>query len=174
MTSPNIKKPIDLPSGVTLYPSQDQAIDRVLNELKQKCPAQFVLLAEVSGQILSALGERGEINLVALGSLIAGDLAASQEIARLTDQYQNYQLILREGANANTFISEAGPHLVLFVRVDKEIPIGWARLIIHEASRQLSDVVSAPPEEVTKLDLGLDDEKLSALVGDSLDSIWKK
>ena len=123
MTNPNMNKPIDFPSGVTLFPSQDQAIDRVLNELKQKCPAQFVLLAEVSGQIISALGERGEINLVALGSLVAGDLAASQEIARLTDQYQNYQLILREGPKTNTFISEAGSHLVLFVRVDRETPI---------------------------------------------------
>jgi predicted regulator of Ras-like GTPase activity (Roadblock/LC7/MglB family) len=174
MTNPNMNKPIDFPSGVTIFPSQDQAIDRVLNELKQKCPAQFVLLAEVSGQIITALGERGEINLVALGSLVAGDLAASQEIARLTDQYQNYQLILREGPRANTFISEAGSHLVLFVRVDRETPLGWARLIIREASRQLADVVSTPPEEVSKLDLGLDDEKLSALVGDGLDSIWKK
>ena len=174
MTSPSINKPIDLPSGVTLYPSQDEAIDRVLNELMKKCPAQFVLLAEVSGQIISALGERIGTNLVALGSLVAGDLAASQEIARLTDQYQNYQLILREGPKANTFISEAGSHLGLFVRVDKEIPIGWARLIIHEASRQLSEVVLTPPEEVAKLDLGLDDEKLSAMFSDGLDGIWKK
>jgi hypothetical protein len=111
---------------------------------------------------------------VALGSLVAGDLAASQEIARLTDQYENYQLILREGPKANTFICEAGSHLVLFVRVDKEVPIGWARLLIHETSRQLAEVVAAPPAEVAKLDLGLDDDKLSAMFGDGLDSIWKK
>jgi len=173
MVNPDMNAPIDLPSGITLYPSHDKAIDRVLNDLMQKSPAQFILLAEASGQILSALGERTTADLVALSSLVAGDLAASQEIARLTDQYQNYQLILREGPQTNTFITEAGQHLVLFVRVSKEVPLGWARLLIHEASRQLADIVTTLPEEVEKLDLGLSEEKLSSLVDGGLDSIWK-
>ena len=58
MTNPEMKSPIDLPSGITLYPSQDKAIDQVLNDLMQKSPAEFILLAEASGQVLSAMGER--------------------------------------------------------------------------------------------------------------------
>jgi len=173
MTNPEMQSPINLPSGITLYPSQDKAIDRILNDLMQKSPAEFILLAEASGQILAALGERTTADLVALSSLVVGDLAASQEIARLTGQYQNYQLILREGPQTNTFIAEAGAHMVLFVRVSREVPLGWARLLIHETSRQLADIVSAVPEDVGKLDLGLSEETLSTLVDDGFDSIWK-
>lgn len=173
MINPEITSPIDLPSGITLYPSHDEAIERILNELLERCPAEFILLAEISGQILSALGERTTIDLAALGSLVAGDLAASQEIARLTAQYENYQLILREGPKSNTFIAESGTHLALFVRVSKEIPLGWARLLIHETSRQLSEIITTRPEDLKKLDLGLSEEKLSSLVNDDLDSIWK-
>ncbi len=173
MTDCEGKTPLDLPSGITLYPSQDEAIDRLLNAFLQRCPAEFAMLAESSGQILSVLGDRTTGDLAALGSLVAGDLAASQEIARLTGQYQNFQLILREGPKANSFIAEAGPHLVLFVRVSKEVPLGWARLLIHETSRQVGEIVSTRPDDVARLDLGLSDEKIAGLVGSGLDSLWK-
>ena len=170
---PSPKDSLNLPGGMTLFPGQDKAIDQLLGDLNEKCPAQFVMLAHTSGQIISVQGERGTADLVALGSLVAGDMAASQEIARLTEQYQNYQMILREGAQTNAFITEAGQHTVLFVRVNKDVPLGWARLLIQETSRQLADVIAAQPEELQMLDLGLTEEKISSLVGDDLDSIWK-
>ncbi len=168
-----LNNPIDLPSGFSLGPLQDDAIDHVLEELSEKCPAQFILLAEVSGQILSAKGERGSADLVALSSLVVGDLAASQEIARLTGQYENYQMILREGPEANTFISEAGSYLALYVRVGNNVPIGWARLLIQEASRQLAMVVLTHSEKLKNLDLGLNKEKFTTLFEGGLESIWK-
>jgi predicted regulator of Ras-like GTPase activity (Roadblock/LC7/MglB family) len=172
MTNPDFNFPSEMPGGLNLYPSHDAAIDQVLNDLVQKCPAQFILLAELNGQCLSVKGERGKTDLVALGALIAGDLAASQEIARLTDQYQHAQLILREGPRSTAFISEAGAQLVLYMRVDKEVPMGWARLMVQEASNRLAQVISTRPEDVEKLDLSMSEEKLSALIGDGLDSIW--
>ena len=162
----------NLRSGITIFTDQDNAIDDLLTELVTRCPAKLVLLIDVSGQIVSAQGDRGDINLVALGSLIAGDLAASQEIARLTQQYQNYQLIMREGPHANTFIAEAGHNLVLFVQVSNEVPLGWARLLITNAAHQLEAIMNAPPESVGDLNLGLDDENLEESFSNALDALW--
>ena len=162
----------EMPNGLSLSPSQDHLINRILSDLLEKCPAQFILLAEMSGQIISVQGETGKADLVALGALVAGDLAASQEIARLTGQYQHAQLILREGPETTSFTSEAGDRMVLYMNIHKEVPIGWARLIIQETSRKLAEVVSMPPEDVEKIDLQLSDEKLDNLIGDGLDSIW--
>jgi predicted regulator of Ras-like GTPase activity (Roadblock/LC7/MglB family) len=163
----------DFPVDVILYPRHDQAIRHVLGELAVKCPTQFLLLAGVSGQPIASEGEKGGTNLSALGALLAGDLAASQEIARQTNQYQNYQLILREGRESNIFLSEAGPHMILFARVDPEVPLGWARILILESCRQLAEVAVARPDEIERMDLGLREEKLSSLVGAGLDSIWR-
>jgi predicted regulator of Ras-like GTPase activity (Roadblock/LC7/MglB family) len=162
----------DFPVDVILYPGHDKAFRRVLEELAQKCPTQFVLLAGVSGQPIACEGEKGDTDLTALGALLAGDLAASQEIARLTNQYQSYQMILREGRRSTIFLSEAGPYLILFARVDHEVPLGWARMLILETCRQLADIAAARPDELGDLDLGLHEERLSALIGDRLDSIW--
>lgn len=162
----------EMPGGLSLSPSQDQAINHILNGLLEKCPAQFILLTELSGQIISVNGERGKTDIIALGALVAGDLAASQEIAHLTDQYQHAQLILREGSESTSFISEAGDRMILYMRIHKEVPIGWARLNILETGRKLAEVLSMPPEEVEKLNIDLSEDKLNALIGDGLDSIW--
>src|SRR5512136_1005238 len=88
---------IDLPTGITIFAAQAAEIDRVLDDLIQRIPARFALLTEVSGLMVSFRGERAKLDLVALGSLAASDLAASQTIARLTGEYENYQLVLRQG-----------------------------------------------------------------------------
>jgi predicted regulator of Ras-like GTPase activity (Roadblock/LC7/MglB family) len=163
----------DFPVDVILYPRHDQAIRRVLGELALKCPTQFLLLAGVSGQPIASEGEKGGTNLSSLGALLAGDLAASQEIARQINQYQSYQLILREGNESNIFLSEAGPHMILFARVDREVPLGWARILILETCRQLAEVAAARPDEIDGMELGLHEEKLSSLIGAGLDSVWR-
>ncbi len=167
-----------LRSGLTIYPSQDRAINQALLDLVQKTPAHFVLLADVTGQIISARGNKEGIDLVPLGSLVAGDLAASQEIARLTGQYQDYQMVLREGQNSHTFIIEAGLQLALLVQISKDVPLGWGRVVIQKAAHQLADIVATIPEDVVQNQATAEEEQLLAqeelsdLFSDALDDLW--
>jgi predicted regulator of Ras-like GTPase activity (Roadblock/LC7/MglB family) len=170
----NSDKLLNLRIGITIYPSQKKAIKQVLGELEERCPTQLILLADVSGLLISIRGNRGESDPIALASLIAGDLAASQEIARMTNQYQSCQLILREGQKTNSFIAEVGPYLALFIQVDAETPLGWARLLILEASRQIVEIVSARPQFVQKPELELDEVKILNAVDNTFDNLWTK
>lgn len=174
MIEHKIKQSIDLPSGLTLYPSQDRAIDKVLTELMGACPAQYALLAESSGQLITLSGEREAGDPVSLASLIAGDMAASQEIARITGQYQHYQFVLREGVASNTFISEAGEHLLLFVQVAKNVPLGWARLIISEAGRKLAEIMASEPEEAQSFKFEVANDELNSWMDNALNSLWEE
>ncbi len=171
---PQPKHTIDLPSRVTIYPSQDQAIDQILNNLIERCPAQYTLIAEVSGQVVSVRGGRDSANPVVLASLIAGDMAASQEIARVTGQYQHFQFILREGVVSNTFIAEAGKYLILFVQVAKDVPLGWARLVITEASHKLEEIMASAPEDAKDIKIDMKPDGLTEWVDDALNSLWNK
>jgi predicted regulator of Ras-like GTPase activity (Roadblock/LC7/MglB family) len=162
---------LELHVGVTIYPSQDTAIDRVLSRLRDRCQAQFVILSDTSGQLVSMHGDRGLVDLVALSSLVAGDMAASQEIARITGQYQDFQLVMREGQKTCTFISEAGRYLLLFVQIPVDVPMGWARLMIIEASRQIADIITSTPESSEKFDFDISEEKITEIVNRSIDSL---
>lgn len=168
----------NLRSGLILYPSQQDAIEKLLTTLFQQAPAHFILLADVTGQVVSTRGEQAKKNLVGLGSLVAGDLAASHEIARLTGQYEAYQMVLREGQTTHTFICEAGYHLALMVQVSTETPLGWARMAISKAARQLTEIAETPPADgqqpqVSDEDLEpLKQDGLSNLFNDALDDLW--
>lgn len=161
---------INLRVGVVIYPEQEQQIDAVMGELQERLPAQFILLADASGQLVSFVGERISGDLTALASLIAGDLAASQEIARLTAHYEAFQLVLREGKEANTFLIEAGKSLVMFVQVAADVPLGWARIMIRDAGGSIGRIVASPPEFMPVIDLG--ERPLSDAVEDALDDLW--
>lgn len=168
----------NLRSGLILYPSQQEAIEKLLTDLTQQTPAHFLLLADVTGQVVSTRGEQAQKNLVGLGSLVAGDLAASHEIARLTGQYEAYQMVLREGQSTHTFICEAGHYLALMVQVSTETPLGWARMTIGKAARRLTEIADTPPAEQERIEIPPEDleplkqDGLSNLFNDALDDLW--
>ena len=167
-----------LRSGLRIYPTQDRAINQALVNLMQKIPAHLTLVTDVTGQIVSARGGQEGMDLVALGSLVAGDLAASQEIARLTGQYQEYQMVLREGQNIHTFIIEAGHHLALLVQISKDVPLGWGRMLIQKAAHQLAEIINEVPEDASHNQIIAEEEELlgqkglSDLFNDALDDLW--
>ncbi len=178
MTQDHHNNRYNLRSGLILYPTQQDAIEQLLTTLFQQAPAHFILLADVTGQVVSTRGEQVRKNLVGLGSLVAGDLAASHEIARLTGQYDAYQMVLREGQTTHTFICEAGHYLALMVQVSTETPLGWARIAISKAARQLTDISENPPADshppqASEEDLeSLKQDGLSNLFNDALDDLW--
>jgi hypothetical protein len=81
---------------------------------------------------------------VGLASLVAGDIAASQEASRMTDQYEASQLVLRAGQHTNAFAVEAGPHMVLYAHVSADVPLGWARMLVCNAGRRISELAARP------------------------------
>lgn len=166
-----------LRTGLVLYPSQQEAIEKILTKLMQQVPAHFILLTDVTGQVVSSRGDQDNTDLVALGSLVAGDLAASHEIARQTHQYQADQMVFREGQNINTFTCEAGFHLALLVQASTEVPMGWARMTIRKASKTLTQITTDPPAEQAQSqaespEVMLYQEDLPDLISDALDDLW--
>jgi predicted regulator of Ras-like GTPase activity (Roadblock/LC7/MglB family) len=144
-----------LSGGVKILPTQMKDIDELVSILFQRIPASFVMLADKSGQNIFSNGDVGGTNLITLSALIAGDFAASQEIARLTGEYGDHQLVLREGDRSHTLISEAGPHLILFIRTSSEVPLGWARMLIRDASRKLEGILTAPSKHTKPIGMNV-------------------
>ncbi|HFC10325.1 MAG TPA: hypothetical protein ENJ54_10825 [Chloroflexi bacterium] len=170
-----------LRSGLIIYPPQSRAINEILEDLTIRTPVQFALLADVGGQVISTHGTHNKVSeVVALGSLAAGDLVASREIARILGEDSAYQMVLREGKEGHTFITEAGRHMVLLVKVRADVPLGWARMLILQAAQRLAATVDAPPGNLQQqgsapqtlhAPLGTE-ENAADLVEDALNAIW--
>lgn len=163
-----------LRSGITLTPKQYERLDRLVSELAANTPAQTALLVDVTGQVVLAKGMSPQTNLAALGSLVASDLAASQEIARLTGEYEEYQLVLREGRSSHTLIIPAGQYLALLVQVAPDTPLGWARLLIRKTARQIADTAATGHSTSVPETEALLQDNLADMFDDALDNLWSE
>jgi len=173
-----------LRSGISIDSAQHKKFEQLLETLLQKAPAKFILLTDVSGQVVSACGPSSQFDLIALGSVMAGGLSAAQEVAQMLGGEQENQLVLHEGRSANTFMAGAGPDFAILVQLDKSIPLGWARMLIQEAAQKIDDDCqvqdtdqaedeAGQEEAERKIDLLGDQTNLSDQIGDSLDALWK-
>lgn len=167
---------IKLRSGFSLSVNQIASIDSDLRDLYSMIPAKYILLVDTSGQFVTSVGEKDNIDSAVMGSLIAADLAASQEIAILTQEYQDYQMVLREGKKTHIIITEAGKELILLVLFSKETPLGWARKLIQKSSEKISEITKnmvideTPASQQAETNTG---EDLPELFNNALDQIWK-
>ncbi len=168
-----------LRNGLTIFPEQDAAFECVLNDLVHKVPAQFALLTDTSGLLIGFKGERHKMDLVALGSLVASDLAASQAVADITGEHAEYQLTLRQGQSHNLLLVGAGSQLVLLVQASTDVPVGWSRMLVLDAARQLQTILAMPPqsEEILTLapdsaETDLTENGLTDLFSQALDGMW--
>jgi len=167
---------IKLRSGFSLSINQIASLDSDLRDLYDMIPAKYILLVDTSGQFVTSVGEKENIDSAVMGSLIAADLAASQEIAILTEEYQDYQMVLREGKKTHIIITEAGKELILLVLFSKETPLGWARKLIQKSSAKIAEItlMKTPVEKHTsQKDDSNTNENLPDLFNNALDQIWK-
>lgn len=156
---------------VFVTPAQQSQIEKIAAHLKAQTPARFVLVADRNGHALVFSGDSlQESNMAELAALLAGDMAASQEISRLTGSFQQQQLILREGQKQHTFLCEAGSDLVLFMQTDAEVPLGWARLLVIEAGDKLAAMQLRADRAAG--DLGMGGDGFDQHVDEAIDGLW--
>jgi len=172
MNEPQEQNPTQLMQRrVFVTPAQQSAIEKIALSLKAKTPARFILVADRNGHVLVFSGDgMANAGMAELAALLAGDLAASQEIARLTGAFQQQQLVLREGEKQNTFLCEAGSDLVLFMQSDSEVPLGWARLLVLEAGGQLAKMQLSSDEQEGPM--GFNGDGFKQNLDEAIDGLW--
>jgi predicted regulator of Ras-like GTPase activity (Roadblock/LC7/MglB family) len=160
-----------VPSRLVISPAQDRQLVEVLDKVAKQAPAKLVLLADRNGQTIYNSEKSNDSWLVELAALIAGDLAASEEMARLMNSTEEHQLILREGVSQHAYIAKTGPHLVLFVQTSSEVPLGWSRLIVQEAVQELGDIFAGASVEDDE-DKNFSPEGFDDSVNNALDGLF--
>jgi predicted regulator of Ras-like GTPase activity (Roadblock/LC7/MglB family) len=142
MGSPEMLPSIDIQQETSLSPSHIAMINQKLEALQQQCQTEFILLAEDNGHTISVLTEQKMPEKTSLGSLVTGSMATSTEIARYIGLDLNDQMILREGIKSITCTANIGTSLVLFILINKEVPLGWVRQMVHETVCQLAEIIT--------------------------------
>jgi len=134
--------PMDVPSpGFVLSVEQAEAIDACLERMAYESEARCIILADVTGQLISERGQTDRMNTQVLSALAAGELAATHELARLVGEEARFKLLLHEGEQHSVYLSDVGEQLILVIVFDMGTPIGLVRMILKKAVAELGPIL---------------------------------
>ena len=126
-------------ADLILHPEEYERIRDRISRLRTECNAKMVFLVDKNGQQIAAHGDIDAVDTTALASLAAGNVAATDSLARLIGE-KEFSILFHEGERDNLHISIVGGKMILVVIFDERSSLGLVRLRVKKASEELNRV----------------------------------
>ena len=124
---------------IVMYEVEFNQIKTILAKLRTDSNAQVVFLVDKNGQQIATAGEAENIDATSLASLTAGNVAATDGLAKLIGE-REFSILFHEGEKDNIHISIVAQRVILVVIFDERSSLGLVRLRVKKASHELNDV----------------------------------
>ena len=124
---------------IVMYEVEFNQIKTILAKLRTDSNAQVVFLVDKNGQQIATAGEAANIDATSLASLTAGNVAATDGLAKLIGE-KEFSILFHEGEKDNIHISIVAQRVILVVIFDERSSLGLVRLRVKKASQELNDV----------------------------------
>jgi predicted regulator of Ras-like GTPase activity (Roadblock/LC7/MglB family) len=122
-----------------MYDEEFQQIKEIISRLRVDANAKIVFLVDKNGQQIAANGDLESVDTTSLASLTAGNVAATDGLARLIGE-KEFSILFHEGEKDNIHISIVGQRVILVVIFDDRSSLGLVRLRVRKASMELEKV----------------------------------
>jgi predicted regulator of Ras-like GTPase activity (Roadblock/LC7/MglB family) len=130
-----------LGANLVMYEEEFDKLSSVLARLWVDANAKIVFLVDKNGQQLAAKGDLEKVDATSLASLTAGNVAATDGLARLIGE-KEFSILFHEGERDNIHISIVGQRLILVVIFDERSSLGLVRLRVRKAAAELEEILS--------------------------------
>lgn len=127
-------------ADLVLHPEEYERIRALISRLRSECNAKIVFLVDKNGQQIAAQGEIDALDTTALASLAAGNVAATDSLARLIGE-KEFSILFHEGERDNLHISVVGGKMILVVIFDERSSLGLVRLRVKRGSIELKTLL---------------------------------
>ena len=134
---------------IVMYEEEFNEIKRIISKLRIDANAKVVFLVDKNGQQIAAQGEIENLDTTSLASLTAGNVAATDGLARLIGE-KEFSILFHEGERDNIHISIVAGRVILVVIFDERSSLGLVRLRVKKASGELNEVFTRIMEKVEK------------------------
>lgn len=128
--------------NLVMYEEEFERINNILSRLWVDANAKIVFLVDKNGQQIAAKGDLERVDTTSLASLTAGNVAATDGLARLIGE-KEFSILFHEGERDNIHISIVGQRLILVVIFDERSSLGLVRLRVRKAAQELEEVLNA-------------------------------
>ncbi len=124
---------------LVLYQEEFQRLDQALKKLRQEANARAIFLIDKTGQQIAAAGEIDQFDTTSLASLTAGNVAATDGLAKLIGE-REFSVLFHEGKRDHIHISIVAKRAILLVIFDDRSSLGLVRLRVKRANSDLDHI----------------------------------
>ncbi len=125
---------------IVLLREDHARIATILDRLLAETGAKVVFLANRNGEQIAAAGNLSGMDPASLGSLAAGNVAATRGLARLIGE-QEFSVLFHEGTRDHLHISLVCEDAILLIQFDARTTLGLVRLRVRRVSPELEPVL---------------------------------
>jgi len=144
-------------AGITfLGPEDVRTLEELLTRFLEDTNADCALLADRSGRLLTMIGDAGTMDRVTFASLVAGDFAASDQLASLLGE-QEFNSLYHQGEVRSMFLADVGGWAILAALFDGRTTLGMVRLKSKAVVPELASLfANLATRSRARADLGLE------------------
>ncbi len=124
---------------LVLYDEELKEIQAVIDQLHIDARSKIVFVVDKNGQQIAGAGDLGTIDTTSLASLTAGNVAATDGLAKLIGE-KEFSILFHEGERDNVHISIVGNRVILVVIFDDRSSLGLVRLRVKKGSQELTRI----------------------------------
>ena len=130
------------PANFVLYEEESKLLFDGLVRLRQDANARAVFLVDKNGQQIANAGDVAQFDITSLASLTAGNVAATDGLAKLIGE-REFSVLFHEGEREHIHISIVAKRAILVVIFDDRSSLGLVRLRVKRANLELERIFEA-------------------------------
>ncbi len=161
---------------LVLYDDEFRKIKDSLQRLASDSNSNVVFLVDKNGQQIAAVGDLTTLDTTSLASLTAGNVAATDGLARLIGE-KEFSILFHEGERDNIHISIVAQRVILVVIFDERTSLGLVRLRVRRAMQELEKIFEdiARKAEKEKQALSADfDSPFAEITDEDIDRLFSE
>ena len=124
---------------LVLYQEEFQRLDQALKKLRSEANARAIFLIDRTGQQIASAGEIDQFDTTSLASLTAGNVAATDGLAKLIGE-REFSVLFHEGKRDHIHISIVAKRAILLVIFDDRSSLGLVRLRVKRSTQDLDHI----------------------------------
>ena len=124
---------------LVMYEEEYQQIKDILHRLQVDSNSKIVFLVDKNGQQIAVQGDMRGVDATSLASLTAGNVAATDGLAKLIGE-REFSVLFHEGQRDHIHISIVAKRAILLVIFDDRSSLGLVRLRVKRSTQDLDHI----------------------------------
>jgi predicted regulator of Ras-like GTPase activity (Roadblock/LC7/MglB family) len=158
-----------------MYEEEYLQIKDILSRLQVDSNSKIVFLVDKNGQQIAVQGDMRGVDATSLASLTAGNVAATDGLAKLIGE-KEFSILFHEGERDNIHISLVAQRVILVVIFDEKSSLGLVRLRVKKASQELERTFEQllKKAEADRSNVNRFDSPFAEITDEDIDSLFSE